>query len=168
MIVRLRLLRFAPVYAFAVDGDRRELVDPDGPPTARQLELLNRAGAIALVEPGQLEPLTASDASGAIEAVLALLPARELVRERVLREPRDLLGEIEALFRDGVWRTYPEICDRRLGGIGATRDEVRATLCAHPERFFRLGSGEEVGRSRQARPIGTRAMLAALDEGSRT
>jgi hypothetical protein len=44
----------------------RELVDPDGPATPRQLARLNRAGALELVAPGRATPITKGEAAAAI------------------------------------------------------------------------------------------------------
>jgi len=50
-------------------GDVRELIEPDGQPTGRQLLKLNRLGALALVEPGQVEPVQKGTAAAAIDAM---------------------------------------------------------------------------------------------------
>jgi hypothetical protein len=55
------------------DGDRRELVDPDGPATGRQLRRLNRAGRLELVDPGRAEPLTKAEAAAAIDEAAAAI-----------------------------------------------------------------------------------------------
>jgi hypothetical protein len=48
-------------------SDVRELRDPDGPPTGRQLQRLNQAGALVVVEPGTAEPLTKAEAAWAVD-----------------------------------------------------------------------------------------------------
>jgi hypothetical protein len=49
-------------------GDEwRELRDPDGPPTGRQLLWLNTHGCIELVWPRHAEPITLGQASWAID-----------------------------------------------------------------------------------------------------
>jgi hypothetical protein len=48
-------------------GGWRELADPDGPPSGRQLRWLNRLGMLELVAPHQAEPLTKAEAAGAID-----------------------------------------------------------------------------------------------------
>ena len=68
-----RLLRFVPIRRFVFEGHVRELKEPDGPPTGRQLLRLNALGALALVEPGQLQPITKGAAAGALD-VLELEP----------------------------------------------------------------------------------------------
>ena len=65
----LRLLRFAPIRSFVFEGQVRELKEPDGPPTARQLLRLNALGALAVVEPGQLGPITKGEAAGALDVL---------------------------------------------------------------------------------------------------
>jgi hypothetical protein len=52
---------------FVVDWQWRELRDPDGPPTGRQLERLNRAGMLELVQPGEAQPITKGEAAAAID-----------------------------------------------------------------------------------------------------
>lgn len=76
-------------------------------------------------------------------------------------EDRDLAAELEALFADGVWRTVGEAADKK-GGIGANKDEVRATFESSPERFAPV-EGPRVGRRSIAKPWGTAAMLADLE-----
>ena len=48
------------------DGDWRELVEPDGPPSGRQLARLNGLGMLELVDPGEARPLTKAEAAAAI------------------------------------------------------------------------------------------------------
>lgn len=68
-----RLLRpfpVRPIVRFALGGTFRELKDPHGPPSLRQLAKLNHLGALALVEPGQARAITKADAAGALDALL--------------------------------------------------------------------------------------------------
>lgn len=52
---------------FVVDGERRELKNPDGPATPRQLARLNSEGRLLLRdEPG--DPISKGEAAWAIEA----------------------------------------------------------------------------------------------------
>ena len=44
----------------------RELADPDGPASGRQLRRLNALGRLQLVAPGEAEPLTKAEAAAAI------------------------------------------------------------------------------------------------------
>ena len=48
------------------EGEWRDLADPDGPPTGRQLLRLNRLGMLELVVPGSAQPLTKAEAAAAI------------------------------------------------------------------------------------------------------
>lgn len=63
----IRPLRFAPIRRFVFEGHVRELKEPDGPPTLRQLARLNYHGALAIIEPGQLRPITKAQAAGALD-----------------------------------------------------------------------------------------------------
>lgn len=65
----VRLLHFTPIKSFVFEGHVRELKEPDGSPTARQLLRLNALGALALVEPGQLQPITKGAAAGALDVL---------------------------------------------------------------------------------------------------
>lgn len=62
-------LRFDPergAWLFDVDGQERELKNPDGPPSGRQLLLLAHRGLLAIrTTPGA--PLTKLDAAKAID-----------------------------------------------------------------------------------------------------
>ena len=48
------------------DGEPRELKDPEGPATPRQLRRLNAAGALVVVEPGSAQPLRVGEAAFAV------------------------------------------------------------------------------------------------------
>jgi hypothetical protein len=93
-----------------------------------------------------------------------------LVIDETAAADRDLAAEAEALFADGEWRTPVEIADHKKGGIGINLDVLRATLeplwtATDPDaetRFVRLASGAAVGRSKNAHPVGTWAMYAAI------
>jgi hypothetical protein len=79
-------------------------------------------------------------------------------------EERDLAVEIEELFADGTWRTLEEVASKK-DGIGANKDDVRKTLEGAPGGFVLVhDDGRRVGRHATARPWGTAAMLAVLDE----
>ena len=60
--------QFVTAY-FHESGEIRELIEPDGHPTGRQLLKLNRLGALALVEPGQGEPIQKGTAAAAIDVL---------------------------------------------------------------------------------------------------
>ena len=51
-------------------GEWRELIDPDGPATTRQLHRLDREGRLELVGPGKATPLTKAEAAAAIDEVI--------------------------------------------------------------------------------------------------
>ena len=64
-----RLLARGFLESFEVDGKVRVLNEPEGPATGRQLRRLNELGVLAVVEPGQVEPLTKGAAAYAIDDV---------------------------------------------------------------------------------------------------
>ena len=67
--MNLRLLKAGYVTSYRhQSGDVRELIEPAGLATHRQLHLLNRRGLLAVVEPGQAVPLTKAEAAYAIDA----------------------------------------------------------------------------------------------------
>jgi hypothetical protein len=67
----IRPLRFYPIRHFVFAGELRELRDPDGIPSARQLLKLNALGALLLVEPcREVRPITKGDAAGALDVLL--------------------------------------------------------------------------------------------------
>jgi RecA-family ATPase len=80
-------------------------------------------------------------------------------------EERNLADELDRLFADGVWRTAQEASKKKTG-IGANVDEVRDALAADPGRFVSV-EGPRVGRHVNAKPWGTLAMLADVDEHER-
>lgn len=55
------------ITGFAVDGEWRELCDPDGPPTGRQLLRLNRLGLLAIAEHAIAKPITKGEAAWLID-----------------------------------------------------------------------------------------------------
>jgi hypothetical protein len=57
------------IVGFLFGDEWRELVEPDGEPTARQLLALNAAGCLELVWPGRAEPITKGEAAWAIANV---------------------------------------------------------------------------------------------------
>jgi AAA domain len=84
-----------------------------------------------------------------------------LATDAAAAEERDLEGEAEDLFADGVWRTAREVAIKK-GGIGANPKEVLEALKGAPERFAQV-NGKRVGRNPTAKPWGTRAMLEELE-----
>ena len=64
-----RLLALGFVESFEINSDVRVLREPDSLATARQLYWLNAHGLLAVVEPGQVEPITKGGAAYAIDAV---------------------------------------------------------------------------------------------------
>jgi hypothetical protein len=62
----VRLLELGRITSFSFNGEVRELVDPDGLATARQLLKLNRLGLLAAVDPAQA-PLSKSEAAWLID-----------------------------------------------------------------------------------------------------
>jgi hypothetical protein len=68
----IRPLAAGATTHFMFGGERRDLRQPEGRPTARQLLRLNDLGALALVEPGQV--ITKGAAAGALDVLLAAEP----------------------------------------------------------------------------------------------
>ena len=62
LLPRVRLTEFTDPRT----GKLAHLRHPDAPATSRQLQRLNRAGLLALVEPGQVEPVTQAEAAYAV------------------------------------------------------------------------------------------------------
>jgi len=56
------------INGFYVDGQRRELQEPDGPPTKRQLLWLAKRGYIEIVDE-PVRPLTKGECASAIDRV---------------------------------------------------------------------------------------------------
>jgi hypothetical protein len=50
-------------------GELRELKEPEGPATPRQLRRLNDAGCLVVVEPGQATPIRKGEAAFAVSLV---------------------------------------------------------------------------------------------------
>ena len=50
-------------------GEWRELRDPDGPPTGKQLLKLNERGMLELVNPSRAKPLTKAECAAALDEV---------------------------------------------------------------------------------------------------
>lgn len=68
--MNVRLLRRRFFHRFVTpSGKVHELREPEGPATGRQLLKLNALGALAVVEPGQVDPIRKGDAAGAIDAL---------------------------------------------------------------------------------------------------
>lgn len=68
--MNLRLLEAGFVTSYRHQScDVRELIEPAGQPTGRQLLKLNRLGGLALVEPGQVEPIQKGTAAAAIDVL---------------------------------------------------------------------------------------------------
>lgn len=75
-------MKRARLTTFRFRGQWRDLKDPFGLPTARQLSALNRAGMLELVDVGEAEVIDKGEAAYAIERAVqlgALTP----------RQPRD-------------------------------------------------------------------------------
>lgn len=53
---------------FQKDGREIELRNPEGTPSDAQLAILNKRGALAIVTPGQVEPISKGAASAALDA----------------------------------------------------------------------------------------------------
>jgi hypothetical protein len=68
----VRRLAYQPLEQFVVDGELREVKEPDGKPTTRQFAMLNALGCLVVVEPGSAAPLTRAAAAGAISAASRL------------------------------------------------------------------------------------------------
>jgi hypothetical protein len=51
------------------DGELRELTDPEGPATPRQLRRLNDTGCLVVVEPGHAIPIRKGEAAFAVSLV---------------------------------------------------------------------------------------------------
>jgi plasmid stabilization system protein ParE len=81
-------------------GEWRELVDPDGAPTWRQLVALHRAGALLLTRPGLVVPFTKAEAAAAIDEAIAadLLERRQAPdpAERFDRVCREVVAHVAA------------------------------------------------------------------------
>jgi hypothetical protein len=81
-------------------GEWRELRDPDGPPTARQLVALHRAGALTLSGPGTRVPFAKGEAAVVIDEAVAdgLLELRRPAdpAERYDRVCRELVEHVRA------------------------------------------------------------------------
>jgi hypothetical protein len=72
--ILLPLLPLGRTLAFWCNHEVRRLRDPDGEPTGRQLLALNRLGALAPVQPGQVAPLTKAQAAWLIDALKGETP----------------------------------------------------------------------------------------------
>jgi hypothetical protein len=57
---------------FWFEGAWRELKDPDGPPSGRQLQFLCAHGCLEIIEPGTAAPLTKGECAAAINTVKAI------------------------------------------------------------------------------------------------
>ncbi len=65
--VKVNLLGAGSRTTFTKDGREIELRNPDGGPSDAQLALLNKAGVLAIVKPGQVQPITKGEASAALD-----------------------------------------------------------------------------------------------------
>jgi hypothetical protein len=72
--VTARRLAFTTITEFVFAGQTRKLLNPGGPPTGRQLLRLNSLGALAVIEPGRVPPLTKGQAAGALDTLLRQEP----------------------------------------------------------------------------------------------
>jgi hypothetical protein len=66
----VRLLDLGRSTVFVFNDVPREINDPDGPATARQLRRLNELGLLTVVEPGQVPPLTKAEAAWTLDVAL--------------------------------------------------------------------------------------------------
>lgn len=66
--VKVNLLQAGTRTTFSKEGREIELRNPDGAPSDAQLAILNKRGALAIVKPGQTEPITKGEASAALDA----------------------------------------------------------------------------------------------------
>jgi hypothetical protein len=66
----LRRLVVRPISCFTFEGERRVLREPEGTATHRQLVRLSALGLLALVEPGQVDPVTKGEAAAALDVLL--------------------------------------------------------------------------------------------------
>jgi hypothetical protein len=134
----------------------RELRDPDGPPTWRQVRALFRAGALKLVEPGAAEPITKAEAAAAIDAAFAagLLERREQPDpgERYDRTCKAIVEYVRA--HPGCSTT--DVVDAVTAAKAYTGERVRDLLDLHVlvdrsprKRVRELYDAEEDRRERQ-------------------
>ena len=63
------------------DGEVRELKNPEGSATPRQLRRLNDAGALVVVEPGQAQPIRMGEAAYAVSLLSEREPATDPATE---------------------------------------------------------------------------------------
>ena len=69
--MNVRLLRRRFFFRFVgPDGKVHELRTPEGSATARQLLKLNAIGALAVVEPGQVDPIRKGEAAAALDLLV--------------------------------------------------------------------------------------------------
>jgi hypothetical protein len=66
--VKVLALRFWTSFE-TPSGELRELKDPEGPATPRQLRRLNDMGCLVIVEPGQATPIRKGEAAYAVSLV---------------------------------------------------------------------------------------------------
>jgi hypothetical protein len=59
----MRVLRLEFWTSFTMNGELRELKEPDAPATGRQLSRLNRSGMLVVVEPGEAPVLSKGSAA---------------------------------------------------------------------------------------------------------
>lgn len=64
----VKLLGAGTRTTFVKEGREIALRDPDKAPSDAQLAILNKRGALAIVKPGQTEPITKGEASAALDA----------------------------------------------------------------------------------------------------
>ncbi len=65
---KVTLLDAGFATSFKKDGREVALRDPDKGPSDAQLAMLNKAGVLAIVKPGQVDPITKGSASAALDA----------------------------------------------------------------------------------------------------
>jgi len=64
---KVSLLGAGSRTTFEKEGRTIELRNPDGMPSDAQLAMLNKAGVLAIVQPGQCQPITKGEASAALD-----------------------------------------------------------------------------------------------------
>lgn len=118
--MNVRLLVFRPITSFIFEGNVRELKEPNGPPKPRQLARLNYLGAIGIVEPGQVGPITKAQGGGRARRAGGAVTLVDRI-EAVLLEHGPLPGCVIATT------------------VRKQKAEVLAVLHGNPDRFVLTG-----------------------------
>jgi hypothetical protein len=142
-------------------GEWRELREPDGPPTARQLVALHRAGALTLAGPGTGVRFSKAEAARQIDEAVAagLLEPRRPAdpAERRDRVCRELVEHVRANPGCTTAGAVGAVRARRAFAAGRVRDLIALGVLADgavlsgPGRARELyvdGAGGEVERRR--------------------